>query len=154
MATTERNNDNTPRVATLQEKYQSIAKEYARQFAEIVGTTFEYWVGPVDGQCGIFGDMAFTMEQVMFVVDNIDTLTARYGSREAVGSEVCDWYGYMTDDGAPGTRRYVNLFSWLRGLSDAATREEALRDDGDKKKENPIIFNKNDKNVKDYGEEN
>lgn len=151
MATTERNKDNTPRVATLQEKYRSIAKEYARQFAEIVGTTFEFWVGPVEGQCGIYGDMAFAMEQVMFVVDNIDTLTARYGSREAVGSEVCDWYGCMANGGAPGTHCYVSLSSWLRGLSDAAAREEALRDDAGKKKENPIIFNKN---VKDYGEEN
>lgn len=125
-------------MTTLKEQYKALIKEYVRQFCEITGTDFEYWTGPVDGQCGIFGDMSFTAEEIMFVVDNIGELAAKYGSREAVGKEIVDWFNYITDDGTPERLKSINLFSWLRGLSDEDTRKkhvEAAENEENREKE-------------------
>lgn len=125
-------------MTTLKEQYKAIIKEYVRQFCEITGTNFDYWTGPVDGQCGMFGDMSFTAEEIMFVVDNIGELAAKYGSREAVGKEIVDWFNYITDDGTPERLKSINLFSWLRGLSDEDTRKQragAIENDESQEKE-------------------
>lgn len=125
-------------MTTLKEQYKALIKEYVRQFCEITGTDFEYWTGPVDGQCGIFGDMSFTAEEIMFVVDNIGELAAKYGSREAVGKEIVDWFNYITDDGTPERLKSINLFSWLRGLSDEDTRKQragAIKHDENQEKD-------------------
>lgn len=125
-------------MTTLKEQYKALNKEYVRQFCEITGTDFEYWTGPVDGQCGMFGDMLFTAEEIMFVVDNIGDLAAKYGSREAVGKEIVDWFNYITDDGTPERLKSINLFSWLRGLSDEDTRKhraEVIEHDESQEKE-------------------
>lgn len=111
-------------MTTLKEQYKAIIKEYVRQFCEITNLDFEYWTGPVDGQCGMFGDMSFTAEEIMFVVDNIGELAAKYGSREAVGKEITDWFNYITDDGTPERLKSINLFLWLRGFSDEDTRKK------------------------------
>ena len=113
-------------MTTLKEQYKAIIKEYVRQFCEITNLDFEYWTGPVNGQCGMFGDMSFTAEEIMFVVDNIGELAAKYGSREAVGKEITDWFNFITDDGTPERLKCVNLFSWLRGLSDEDTRKKRV----------------------------
>ena len=113
-------------MTTLKEQYKAIIKEYVRQFCEITNLDFEYWTGPVSGQCGMFGDMSFTAEEIMFVVDNIGELAAKYGSREAVGKEITDWFNYITDDGTPERLKCVNLFLWLRGLSDEDTRKKRV----------------------------
>lgn len=115
-------------MTTLKEKYLALIKEYVRQFSAITNLDFEYWIGPVDGQCGAFADMTYTAEEIMFVVDNIDELAAKYGSREAVGQEVVDWFNYITDDGTPQQLQSVNLFAWLRGLSDDDTRKKIIKD--------------------------
>ncbi len=125
-------------MTTLKEQYKAIIKEYVRQFCEITNLDFEYWTGPVDGQCGMFGDMSFTAEEIMFVVDNIGELAAKYGSREAVGKEITDWFNYITDDGTPERLKSINLFLWLRGLSDEDTRKkrvEAAENEENREKE-------------------
>lgn len=113
---------------TLRQKYIPIAKEYARQFGEVIGSDFAYWVGE-PGHCAVFdNDQTYVMEDIMYVIDYLDEFTEKYGSRQAVGETVSEWFDYTTDDGTPERMRNFNLQSWLRGISDPAIREEILRD--------------------------
>lgn len=119
---------------SLREQYEPIAKEYARQFGEIIGADFEFWIGwdSAPGHCAAFDNgQSYTMEEIMYVVDNLPKLIDKYTSREAVGEEIRDWFDYCTDNGTPERLRSMNLFSWLIGLSVPNTRKEILNNDKD-----------------------
>ena len=81
----------------LNEQLWAVAKEYARQFGEIIGMEPEHWVGDCPDVC-CFGDCYFfNLEEIREVVDDIAKYTERYGSKEAVGDEIRDWEDWWLD---------------------------------------------------------
>lgn len=116
-------------MAKLKEQLLAVAKEYARQFGEIIGMDAEHCVGEEPAGMWCFGDCYFfSLEEMKDVVDHIDKYVTRYGSKEAVGDEIRDWVDWWLDDcgdidcrelvGARVTsqlRVNINLKSWLEG---------------------------------------
>lgn len=92
----------------LKEQLWAVAKEYARQFGEIIGYRVDHWMGDEPWVC-CFGDCYFfEMEEMVELVDKIDEHCIRYGSRKAVGQEVIDWMNWVME-GMPSdmTAEYV-----------------------------------------------
>ena len=99
---------------------------YTDRFSHIIGVDFEFWVGdmreedraadrpsqPVD--VAQFGDYFFNLSDIRTVVDNYKYWLQRYGTREAVGQEVCDWQDYVVERMSE-KKNYINLFNWLNG---------------------------------------
>ena len=99
---------------------------YTDRFSHIIGVDFEFWVGdmreedraadrpsqPVD--VAQFGDYFFNLSDIRTVVDNYRYWLQRYGTREAVGEEVCDWHDYVVERMSE-KKNYINLFNWLNG---------------------------------------
>ena len=99
---------------------------YTGRFSYIIGVDFDYWVGdmreedraadrpsqPVD--VAQFGDYFFNLSDIRTVVDNYRYWLQRYGTREAVGEEVCDWHDYVVERMSE-KKNYINLFHWLNG---------------------------------------
>ena len=99
---------------------------YTDRFSHIIGVDFEFWVGdmreedraadrpslPVD--VAQFGDYFFNLSDIRTVVDNYKYWLQRYGTREAVGQEVCDWQDYVVERMSK-KKDYINLFNWLNG---------------------------------------
>lgn len=87
-------------------------------FDGFVGDTYEEDVKaerPTDMvDVATFGDYYFSMRDVLTVVTNYSFWLDRYGTKEAVGQEIIDWYDYATDDYTPGKNK-VSLFAWLSG---------------------------------------
>lgn len=82
----------------LREEMLAVAKEYARQFGEIIDMELEHFVGddPTDMAC--FGDCYFfSLTEMRACVDHIEAYTKRYGSREAVGQEIRDWVDWWLE---------------------------------------------------------
>lgn len=113
----------------LNDQLWAVAKEYARQFGEIIGYDPEYWVGDCPDLC-CFGDYYFfSLEEMREVVDNIGKYAKRYGSKGAVGQEIRDWVDWWLDSRYDETaalervlprvtqqlRVNINLKSWLDG---------------------------------------
>lgn len=121
---------------TLRENLWSVAKEYARQAADVlqVSQAEVYWIGSNrdEGTVDVcaFGDTLFlTLDELQTIIDDLDRWTARYGSREAVGQEVQDWNDWVLEHMPDPTeaahqramhtlRPAINLRSWLAGLHD------------------------------------
>ena len=61
-----------------------------------------------------FGDYFFNLSDIRTVVDNYKYWLQRYGTREAVGQEVCDWQDYVVERMSE-KKNYINLFNWLNG---------------------------------------
>lgn len=114
-------------MSELSESFWSIAREYARQFGEIIGHGSEFWVADAPSVC-CFGDMYFTLEEMRATVDNLPKYVERYGSIEAVGQEVRDWVNWWLDGVLPcqdmertlarvtfQLRPNINLDAWLDG---------------------------------------
>ena len=109
---------------------------YTLFFAKIIGVDFDYWVGdsreedsaakrasqPVD--VAQYGDYFFNLADIRAVVDNYKYLLKRYGSREAVAQEVCDWHDYAVER-MGNLKSYINLFHWLLGAPRAAGRRSS-----------------------------
>ena len=99
---------------------------YTARFAHIIGVDFEFWVGDMreeDKQAdrpsqsvdvAQFGDYFFNLSDIRTVVDNYKYWLQRYGTREAVGEEVCDWHDYVVERMSE-KKNYINLFHWLNG---------------------------------------
>ena len=99
---------------------------YVKRFAHIIGIDFEFWVGDMreeDKQAdrpsqsvdvAQFGDYFFNLSDIRTVVDNYKYWLQRYGTREAVGEEVCDWHDYVVERMSE-KKNYINLFNWLNG---------------------------------------
>ena len=99
---------------------------YTARFSHIIGVDFDYWVGdfreedkqadrptqPVD--VAQFGDYFFNLSDIRTVVDNYKYWLQSYGTREAIGQEVCDWQDYVVERMSE-KKNYINLFNWLNG---------------------------------------
>lgn len=125
-------------MATLHEQKWAIAREYARQFAELMDATDWHFIGTDDrekGQPDIL-DLdtdVYSMSDVMMVIDRLPEWVERYGSREAVASEIRDWLWWWLDkdteaephplfelyedrhDRSLRTSPSINLEHWLMG---------------------------------------
>lgn len=116
----------------LNEQLWAVAKEYARQFGEIIGMEPEFWVADNPSDYCCFGDCYyFSLEEMAAVVDNAGRYVETYGSKAAVGQEVRDWADWwvdgMTGDESPWAlqrvearvtrqlRPNINLKNWLDG---------------------------------------
>lgn len=110
----------------LQEKLWSVAKEIARQFGEVLDIEPEFWVGDTPDIC-CFGDAVFfSLEEMRQVLENLPKYIERYGSKKAVGEEICAWTDWWLEH-TPDNMEYVsarvthqlrpniNLRSWLDG---------------------------------------
>ena len=95
----------------MKEQLRAVAKEYARQFGEIIGIKPSYWVGADYslGPCA-FGDYFFDLENTQVVIDHLDKWVSMYGNTENVGEEVCDWYDWIVEKDLR-----CGLYAWLDG---------------------------------------
>lgn len=99
---------------------------YTARFSHIIGVDFDYWVGDMreeDKQAdrpsqsvdvAQFGEYFFNLVDIRTVVDNYKYWLKRYGTREAVAQEVCDWHDYVVER-MGNKKSYINLFNWLLG---------------------------------------
>ena len=108
------------------ETFDILLDFYTDRFSHIIGVDFEFWVGdmreedraadrpsqPVD--VAQFGDYFFNLSEIRTVVDNYKYWLQRYGTREDVGEEVCDWHDYVVERMSE-KKNYINLFNWLNG---------------------------------------
>lgn len=88
-------------MAELNEQLKSVAKEYARQFGQVIGADVDHWVGGDDAGITMccFGDcLFFTLADMQVVIDRLPDHLARYGSREAVGQKVREWVEWWWED--------------------------------------------------------
>ena len=119
----------------LQQQLYAVAKEYARQTAEVLGRDMRdvHFVGTDDEGRGTidmcdFGDSTFlSLDEMQTIIDELPKWTERYGSREAVGDTVREWTDWWLAD-FPDSLEYpqqrvihqlrprINLRSWLMGL--------------------------------------
>ena len=108
---------------TMQEQLRAVAKEYARQFGQIIGIEPDYWTGG-DIQLGVcsYADYYFGLEEMQVVVDNLDRWVKKHGTIEKVAAEVIDWHDY-----AIIIEHQQNLFSWLDGHRPTANEIELER---------------------------
>ena len=106
---------------TLQEKHLSVAREYARQFGNIIVYDFEFWTGPCDGFIACFGDnYFFGLEDMAIVLDSYGQWMKIYNSREELGNTILEWYDFFSDidhfnDRTIEGRPSINLHHWLLG---------------------------------------
>ena len=108
------------------EVFNMLLDFYTERFSHIIGVDFEFWVGDMreeDKQAdrpsqsvdvAQFGDYFFNLSDIRTVVDNYKYWLQRYGTREAVGQEVCDWQDYVVERMSE-KKNYINLFNWLNG---------------------------------------
>jgi hypothetical protein len=102
----------------LQKQFIAVAKEYARQFSQVIGYDLEFWTGLSDGHSACFGDnYFFTLEEMCLVVDNLSRWQESYTD---VGKEVLAWFNYFSDidhyiERNPSGHPTINLWSWLKG---------------------------------------
>lgn len=122
-------NNNNSMDNKLHDQLWSAAREYARQFGDIIGQEVEYCVDSQPSGLWCYGDSYyFSLEDIQMVVDHIDKFVSRYGSREAVGQEIKDWVEWWLDDLTGETidelvmarvthqlRPNINLEAWLAG---------------------------------------
>ena len=108
---------------TMQEQLRAVAKEYARQFGQIIGIEPDYWTGG-DIQLGVcsYADYYFGLEEMQVVVDNLDRWVKKHGTIEKVAAEVIDWHDY-----AIIIEHRQDLFSWLDGHRPSANEIELER---------------------------
>ena len=108
---------------TIKEQLRAVAKEYARQFGQIIGIAPDYWVGG-DIQLGVcsYADYYFGLEEMQVVVDNLDHWVKKHGTIEKVAAEVIDWHDYAIIIG-----HQQDLFSWLDGHRPSANEIELER---------------------------
>ena len=117
---------------SLNEQLWAVAKEYARQFGEIIGMEPEHCVGDCPSDIWCFGDtMFFTLEEMQQVVDRLPEYIKKYGDRATVGYEIHDWVNWWLDDLSENRearrlelvearvthqlRPNINLQAWLDG---------------------------------------
>ena len=122
----------------LNKKLWDVAREYTLQVAELFDRSEWHWVGSEDdgerpfGICDLGDTLFLTLEDMQVIIDGLDKWVSRYGSREAVAQEVCDWFDWWLNDEhiepdplldlveSPfhryqRTRPAINLESWLAG---------------------------------------
>ena len=113
-------------IELVRDSFDKFLDFYIARFSHIIGIDFEFWVGDMreeDKQAdrpsqsvdvAQFGDYFFNLSDIRTVVDNYKYWLQRYGTREAVGQEVCDWQDYVVERMSE-KKNYINLFNWLNG---------------------------------------
>ena len=113
-------------IELVRDSFDKFLDFYIARFSHIIGVDFDYWVGDMreeDKQAGRptqpvdianFGDYFFNLSDIRTVVDNYKYWLQRYGTREDVGEEVCDWHDYVVERMSE-KKNYINLFNWLNG---------------------------------------
>ena len=113
-------------IELVRDSFDKFLDFYIARFSHIIGVDFEFWVGDMreeDKQAdrpsqsvdvAQFGDYFFNLSDIRTVVDNYKYWLQRYGTREAVGQEVCDWQDYVVERMSE-KKNYINLFNWLNG---------------------------------------
>ena len=123
---------------------------YTARFSHIIGVDFDYWVGDMreeDKQAdrpsqsvdvAQFGEYFFNLVDIRTVVDNYKYWLKRYGTREAVAQEVCDWHDYVVER-MGNKKSYINLFHWLLGAPSDINDNNDVAVDGRVSDENKEI---------------
>ena len=106
--------------------FDTLLDFYVKRLSNIIDVDFDYWVGdmrkedraadrPSDSvDVAQFGEYFFNLSDIRTVVDNYKYWLQRYGTREDVGEEVCDWHDYVVERMSE-KKNYINLFNWLNG---------------------------------------
>lgn len=123
---------------------------YILLFAKIIDVDFDYWVGDMREEdiaanrshltvdVAQFGDYFFNFADIRTVVDNYKYWLKRYGTREAVAQEVCDWHDYAVER-MGNKKSYINLFNWLLGAPSDIDDNNDVAADGRVSDENKEI---------------
>ena len=140
-------------IELVRDSFDKFLGFYTARFSHIIGVDFDYWVcdkreedkqadrptQPVD--VAQYGDYFFNLVDIRTVVDNYKYLLKRYGSREAVAQEVCDWHDYAVEC-MGNLKSYINLFNWLLGAPRDIDDNNDVAVDGqpsEENKENPYV---------------
>ena len=105
------------KIMTLSEQYKNICEEYSRRFCECADIQGE-WVGDYTIFCTEYE--AYTIDDMRYVVDNIDMLMRKYPF--SLAEEICNWVEYNVDARKLGCA-YINLPSWLQGCPRISSNE-------------------------------
>lgn len=110
---------------TMKEQLRAVAKEYARQFGQIIGIEPDYWLGEdiSVGGCA-FADYFFDMYNMQEVIDHLDKWVKKYGTIEKVGEEVLNWYYWMSEHDFNFRQ---SIYGWLNGHRPTANEIELER---------------------------
>ena len=137
-------------IEMVKDSFEKSLDFYTARFSHIIGVDFDYWVGdmreedkqadrptqPVD--IAQFGDYFFNLADIRTVVDNYKYWLKRYGTREAVAQEVCDWHDYVVER-MGNKKSYINLFHWLLGAPSDIDDNNDVAADGRVNDENKEI---------------
>ena len=94
---------------TLSEQYKKLCEEYSKRFCECADIQGE-WAG--NYTIFITEYEAYTIDDMRYVVDNIDMLNKKYPF--TLSQEIRNWVDYNVDAHELGCA-YINLPSWLQG---------------------------------------
>lgn len=137
-------------IELVRDSFDKFLDFYIARFSHIIGIDFEFWVGDMreeDKQAdrpsqsvdvAQFGDYFFNLSDIRTVVDNYKYWLQRYGTREAVGQEVCDWQDYVVER-MGNKKSYINLFNWLLGAPSDIDDKTNVAADGRVSDENKEI---------------
>ena len=105
------------KIMTLSERYKNICEEYSKRFCACAGIQGE-WAG--DYTIFFTEYEAYTIDDMRYVVDNIDMLKRKYPS--SLAEEIRKWVDYNVDVHKLGCA-YINLPSWLQGCPRISSHE-------------------------------
>ena len=106
----------------LTTEFRSHCNEYARQVADLLGYSEWHWVGVGDQGYGTYetlelGDWLYlSLSDCQTIIDRLPQWLSRYGSREAVASEIEAWQEWWLgdDDDPDNTAAVITLWESRR----------------------------------------
>lgn len=108
----------------LAETKWAIAREYARQFSELMGVQEWHFIGTDDqgqGQPDVIdldGAICLSMADVMMVIDRLPEWIQRYGTHEGVAEEIMSWqWWWLERDNTAATHPILELWENRRERS-------------------------------------
>lgn len=108
----------------LRDTLQSVLKEYARLFGQVIGINTYEWE---DFLCVYNGEIVFSEYEICYVIDNLNALIDKYGSKAQVGQEIMAWNRWLDgckfrtidrEKTCTNVIPAINLKSWLMGYRD------------------------------------
>ncbi len=115
-------------MANLEETLRTVANEYARLTAKLLGANRYDWVGEdTYGLCTFDDNTCLTLEEMQIIIDNLDHWVSIYGTRDKVADTILEWQQWwqdgeekIVDVKTSAVHEYffpnINLRSWLMGL--------------------------------------
>jgi hypothetical protein len=96
--------------------FLAVSDWYAKEVEKTLGFDLDYWIGEdINRDLACYADYIFlSFADMQIIIDHIDTWTAKYGSREAVGQAIIDWQNWMSEKDEDTSD--INLWTWLNGL--------------------------------------